>query len=147
MKSIAKDIAERPNAWFVGIAPRRNPDIVVVVLWQHGGWGAGSARLAAQIIESYVTKQRRLQNNLQIAETPGPVDVGALWSEPADGQKDGGSKTEESTSKPEVAANSAPLPPLHAGHFMLSIPSATAARRAQGPSPSAESAPLKRAAD
>jgi penicillin-binding protein 2 len=30
-----------PNAWFVGIAPRRNPDIVVAVLWEHGNWGAG----------------------------------------------------------------------------------------------------------
>ncbi len=65
MKSIAKDIAERPNAWFVGIAPRRNPDIVVVVLWEHGGWGAGSAPMAAQVIEAYVDKQRRLAHNLQ----------------------------------------------------------------------------------
>ena len=28
-----------PNAWFVGMAPRRNPDIVVAVLWEHGVWG------------------------------------------------------------------------------------------------------------
>jgi penicillin-binding protein 2 len=28
-----------PNAWFVGMAPRRNPDIVVAVLWEHGNWG------------------------------------------------------------------------------------------------------------
>ena len=27
-----------PNAWFVGMTPRRNPDIVVAVLWQHGYW-------------------------------------------------------------------------------------------------------------
>ena len=32
-------VSQRANAWFVGIAPRRNPDIVVVVLWEHGGWG------------------------------------------------------------------------------------------------------------
>src|SRR5580700_3938640 len=25
-----------PNAWFVGMAPRRNPDIVVAVLWENG---------------------------------------------------------------------------------------------------------------
>ncbi len=59
-KSVSKDIASRANAWFVGVAPRRNPDIVVVVLWEHGGWGAGSAKLAAQVIQAYVDKQRRL---------------------------------------------------------------------------------------
>ena len=61
---------ERANAWFVGMAPRRNPDIVVAVLWEHGGWGAGSAPLAAQVITAFVNKQRKQQNNLRIAEVP-----------------------------------------------------------------------------
>jgi penicillin-binding protein 2 len=61
--------ASRANAWFVGMAPRRNPDIVVAVLVEHGGFGGeASAPLAAQIINAFVTKQRRLQNNLRIAE-------------------------------------------------------------------------------
>lgn len=55
---------ERANAWFVGMAPRRNPDIVVAVLWEHGGWGLGSAPLAAQVINTFVTKQRKRENNL-----------------------------------------------------------------------------------
>src|ERR1035441_10023539 len=37
--------AARANAWFVGMAPRRNPDIVVAVLCEHGGWGATAAAL------------------------------------------------------------------------------------------------------
>src|SRR5215471_8724094 len=61
---------ERANAWFVGLAPRRNPDIAVAVLWEHGGWGAGSAPVAAQIINAFVTKQRRRENNIRIAEKP-----------------------------------------------------------------------------
>lgn len=61
---------ERANAWFVGMAPRRNPDIVVAVLWEHGGWGAGSAPVAAQVINAFVTKQRKRENNIRIAETP-----------------------------------------------------------------------------
>ena len=61
-----------PNAWFVGVAPRRNPDIVVAVLWEHGYWGNNSARLAAQIVNTFVTKQRRLANNLRVAEAPKP---------------------------------------------------------------------------
>jgi penicillin-binding protein 2 len=62
-----------PNAWFVGMAPRRNPDIVVAVLWEHGNWGNNSAKLAAQIIDAYVNKQRKRDNNLRIADTPQPA--------------------------------------------------------------------------
>ena len=70
---------ERANAWFVGMAPRRNPDIVVAVLWEHGGWGAGSAPVAAQVINAFVTKQRKRENNIKIAEkvpTPAPQPPG-----------------------------------------------------------------------
>jgi penicillin-binding protein 2 len=60
-----------PNAWFVGIAPRRNPDIVVAVLWEHGNWGNNSAKLASQVITAFVNKQRaRAGNLLKVAETP-----------------------------------------------------------------------------
>jgi penicillin-binding protein 2 len=74
---------ERANAWFVGMAPRRNPDIVVAVLVEHGGWGAeASAPLAAQIITTFVNKQRRLQNNLRIAEAPKPEAPAASTAAP-----------------------------------------------------------------
>ena len=53
------------NAWFVGMAPRRNPDIVVVALWEGGDWGWKSAQLAAPVINAFVTKQRRKAGNLQ----------------------------------------------------------------------------------
>jgi penicillin-binding protein 2 len=66
--------ATRANAWFVGMAPRRNPDIVVAVLWEHGGWGAGSAPVAAQVINAYITKQRKKEGNLvRVAEAPKPA--------------------------------------------------------------------------
>jgi penicillin-binding protein 2 len=60
-----------PNAWFVGLAPRRNPDIVVAVLWENGNWGANSAKLGAQVINAYVTKQRiRSGNVMKLASSP-----------------------------------------------------------------------------
>ena len=60
-----------PNAWFVGMAPRRNPDIVVAVLWEHGNWGNNSAKLAAQVVSAYVNKQRAKAGNLmKLAEKP-----------------------------------------------------------------------------
>jgi penicillin-binding protein 2 len=73
-----------PNAWFVGMTPRRNPDIVVAVLWEHGYWGNNSARLASGIINAFVTKQRKLNNNIKIAEAaPAPVTAQAATSKEA----------------------------------------------------------------
>jgi penicillin-binding protein 2 len=70
-----------PNAWFVGMTPRRNPDIVVAVLWEHGYWGNNSARLASGIINAFVTKQRKLNNNIKVAEAaPAPVSAQAATS-------------------------------------------------------------------
>ena len=86
---VSSVIAERPHAWFVGIAPRRNPDIVVAVLWEHGGWGSGSAHVAARVIEAFVNKQRRLNHNLA-TEKQEPVEVGAVWSDPSNPDALGG---------------------------------------------------------
>ena len=73
--------AERANAWFVGMAPRRNPDIVVAVLCEHGGWGAeASAPVAAKVINAFVTKQRKRDNNIRIADTPKPRPAPATAS-------------------------------------------------------------------
>ena len=53
------------------MAPRRNPDIVVAVLWENGDWGANSAKLAAQVIDAFVEKQRQREGNLRlVAESP-----------------------------------------------------------------------------
>ena len=47
------------NGWFVGFTPRRNPDIIVAVLFEGGEHGKLAARLATQVIKAYVDKQRR----------------------------------------------------------------------------------------
>ena len=71
-----------PNAWFVGISPRRNPDIAVAVLFEHGEWGKFSAKIASQIVQTYVDKQRTLDHNVKVAETPTP-DPRELPTSPA----------------------------------------------------------------
>jgi len=60
----------QPNSWFVGMAPRRNPDIVVAMLWENGDWGSNSAKLVSQVVNAFVTKQRRREGNLKLVETP-----------------------------------------------------------------------------
>jgi penicillin-binding protein 2 len=97
---------QRANAWFVGVAPRRNPDIVVVVLWEHGGWGAGSAHLAAQVIETFVDKQRRLQHNLQAPPAAQAVEVGAVYSAP--GEQDAVKHPGQPDTAPEIGPAAGP---------------------------------------
>ena len=110
---------ERANAWFVGLAPRRNPDIAVVVLNEHGGWGAeAAAPIAARVIEAYVDKQRRLDHNL-VAQGQKQIQVGALWSNPAAPDALGG--------KPVPAAilpgqkNNPELASVRGGHFSVPV--------------------------
>src|SRR6266853_274355 len=55
----AHDETLNQNGWFVGFTPRRNPDIIVVVLFEGGEHGRLAARLATQVIKAYVDKQRR----------------------------------------------------------------------------------------
>jgi penicillin-binding protein 2 len=115
VKSVSSIKSERANAWFVGMSPRRNPDIVVAVFWQHGGWGAGSAHLAAKVIEAFVDKQRRLNNNL-VAEKPQPVEVGAVWSQPDNPAAMGGRPIAPHAPKGDELASA------YAGHFFLTVP-------------------------
>jgi penicillin-binding protein 2 len=49
----------KDNAWFVGFAPRQNPEIVVVVLWEGGEHGSYSAPIARDVIKAYFDKKAR----------------------------------------------------------------------------------------
>jgi penicillin-binding protein 2 len=84
----ADDLAQ--NGWFVGFTPRRNPDIVVCVLFQGGEHGRLAARLATQVIKAYVDKQHRApQKMVEKPKSEGTVDIGGLWTEPdSDGDKE-----------------------------------------------------------
>ncbi|HEY1896653.1 MAG TPA: hypothetical protein VGG62_10295, partial [Terracidiphilus sp.] len=73
-----------PNSWFVGMVPRRNPEFAIVVLQEHGDWGANSAHIAQAVVTTYVNKKRRQDHNiLEQAGSKPPVEVGAVWSGPA----------------------------------------------------------------
>ena len=76
--------AKTPNAWFVGMVPRRNPEIVIAVLQEHGDWGSSSAHIAQAMVVAYVNKKRMKDHNvLNQAGSGKPVEMGAVWSEPA----------------------------------------------------------------
>jgi penicillin-binding protein 2 len=112
----ADDLAQ--NGWFVGFTPRRNPDIVVCVLFQGGEHGRLAARLATQVIKAYVDKQRRTpQKMVEKPKTGGTVDIGGLWTEPdSDGDKEklaGGRFVLDLPKKPLALATAAPGMGVH----------------------------------
>ena len=46
------------NAWFVGFAPYRNPEIVVAAFIENGGWGGDAAApVAHAVLETYYKKK------------------------------------------------------------------------------------------
>jgi penicillin-binding protein 2 len=54
LKTEAQTFLSRDHAWFAAFAPADDPEIVVVVLNEHGGWGAESAAPAAsKVVEAW----------------------------------------------------------------------------------------------
>jgi penicillin-binding protein 2 len=102
-----KGRATNPNVWFVGLVPRRNPELVVAVLWENGEFSYYPARIGAQVVAAFVNKKRREAHNLPPAKAAAPVEMGALWSTPDSGPG----------SKP--GAKGATVARIHSGHFFV----------------------------
>jgi len=90
----------KDNGWFVGVEPRRNPEIVVCALLEEGEHGYLAARVVSQVIKAYVEKERR-QPSKMASSKPVKVEIAAVWNRA--GQRD------------EKDA-------LHAGRFVLDVP-------------------------
>jgi penicillin-binding protein 2 len=71
-----------PNVWFVGVVPRRNPQLVVAVLWQNGEFSYYPARIGAEVVKAFVDEKRREAHNLAPNAVMSPIEVGAVWSMP-----------------------------------------------------------------
>lgn len=52
-------IALSDNAWFVGFAPRNNPEIVVAALYEHGEHGDRAAPIVRDVVKAYFDKKSR----------------------------------------------------------------------------------------
>jgi penicillin-binding protein 2 len=106
----------KDNGWFVGVEPRRNPEIVVACLLEEGEHGYLAARTVAQVIKAYVDKQRKEPPN-KVAQhsLPNSVEMAGVWSTPDERHRD--------------------LDRLQAGHFVIPldrVPPALAAAAAPG---------------
>jgi penicillin-binding protein 2 len=63
-------VALKDNGWFVGLAPRRNPEIVVAVLYEGGEHGSLAAPLARDVIKAYFDKKKGILPALPQKQEP-----------------------------------------------------------------------------
>jgi penicillin-binding protein 2 len=99
--SAAEKARYKDNGWFVGVEPRRNPEIVVCALFQEGEHGSEAARVASQVIKAYVDIKQKRQPT-KVAESEKKVEIGAVWT---------GTNPDDSGQQK-----------LQAGHFVLDVP-------------------------
>ena len=125
----SKGKVTNPNVWFVGVTPRRNPELVVAVLWQNGNKSWFPARIGARVVSAYVEKQRRLAHNLvEPAKPAAPVEISAVWTVPGQGS-DSNQESERLQSghfqvdHGEIVANAPPQPAKKLGAPSLRLPS------------------------
>ncbi len=97
------------NGWFVGFTPRRNPDIIVCVLFEGGEHGRLAARLATQVIKAYVDKQRRQPTKM--AASSSQVEVGSMWTDPGGDDGTNSDGTNEAANRDH----------LHGGRFLIDV--------------------------
>jgi len=109
-KSLYKD-----NGWFVGVTPRRNPEIVVACLFEGGEHGALAAAVATKVIKAYVEKQRNRQTQVAKAVADNKAEVAAVWhdgdTKPGDNKLQGGHFTVALDPKPQTPATPAQATP------------------------------------
>jgi len=71
LKGTSYGLTHKDNAWFVGFAPRQNPEIVVAALFENGEHGQLAAPIVRDVLKAYFDKKARLaQPQPQIASLP-----------------------------------------------------------------------------
>jgi penicillin-binding protein 2 len=84
----------KDNGWFVGVEPRRNPEIVVCALLEEGEHGYLAARTAAKVIKAFVDKEHSIPVKMA-GNGNGEVEVGAVWTIPDPGTDIDGDRDEK----------------------------------------------------
>lgn len=67
---LAKHKEIKDNAWFVGFAPRINPEIAVVALFEAGEHGKDASVIARNVAKAYFDKKARTRRPPQVAYLP-----------------------------------------------------------------------------
>ena len=71
LKGTSYGLTHKDNAWFVGFAPRGDPEIVVAALFESGEHGQLAAPIVRDVLKAYFDKKARLaQPQPQMARVP-----------------------------------------------------------------------------
>lgn len=118
----------KQNGWFVGVTPRRNPDIVVAILFKGGEHGRLAARLVAPVIKAFVDKQRRVRNDVNYAAVDKdgrPIELSGLWGE---GHTQDGNSDELQAGSLEIPAHAPAAKPVDPATLLVVPPPAIPAK-------------------
>lgn len=118
----------KQNGWFVGVTPRRNPDIVVAILFKGGEHGRLAARLVAPVIKAFVDKQRRVRNDVNYAAVDKdgrPIELSGLWGE---GHTQDGDSDELQAGSLEIPAHAPAAKPVDPATLLVVPPPAIPAK-------------------
>jgi penicillin-binding protein 2 len=108
---VTNKAAFKDNGWFVGVTPRRNPEIVVAVLVEGGEHGYLAARMAAQVVKAFVEKKRAQQVNVAGATANEPKPESKPEPKPGTTPNATGTETAKpGPAKPAPEATSKPKP-------------------------------------
>jgi penicillin-binding protein 2 len=97
----AEDVAyeQRDHAWFVGFAPYDRPEIVVVTMTEHGGFGGStSGPVTAEVLRTWFTKVRGRGRYADLPPLPPSRRGGAR---PADKEKETSEESAPVSHEPE----------------------------------------------
>jgi len=70
----------KENGWFIGLAPRRNPEIVVAALVQGAGWGSSVAPIVRDVVKAYYDKKA---GHFQMPAQPGATGTSSASATPS----------------------------------------------------------------
>src|SRR5438309_10467766 len=59
-RKILKGSQFKDNGWFAGVVPRRNPEIVVVALFEQGEHGDQAAQIVSKVVRAYAEKRKMI---------------------------------------------------------------------------------------
>ncbi len=67
---------QRDHAWFVGFAPKEHPEVVVVTMTEHGGFGGStSAPVTAEVLKTWFTQVRGTGRYADLPPLPPPKNA------------------------------------------------------------------------
>jgi penicillin-binding protein 2 len=115
------------NAWFVGYAPKRNPEIVVAVLVQESGQHGGTASgpVVRDVIKTYYDKKNKKNGGqLTVQLEHHNVAVGEELEHIAGADEPGAQPTGQPAAQPVAQPAAKPAPPVktEAAHVATVVP-------------------------